>query len=258
MDSRYDPEGRVPFHGRRVHSGNAPVMNFSTEQACLPCVAAALRLRTNRLTPIAGAELVLHIQHSVHSPIRVMIVDENEERAALLETGIRAGGYEVVARLIGRADLQEKIDEIQPDVIIIDMECPDRDTLEAMSYITRHQPRPTVIAVDRSDSESIRAAVQAGVSGYVVGGLSPERVRPVLEVAIARFNEFQALRRELEQAKSSLAERKVIERAKGILMKRRSLPEDEAFRVLRKMAMDRKARLAEVAREIVAAAELLA
>jgi response regulator NasT len=114
-----------------------------------------------------------------------------------------------------------------------------------------------VIAVDRSDSESIRAAVQAGVSAYVVGGLSPERVRPVLEVAIARFNEFQALRRELESAKSSLEERKVIERAKGILMKSRRLAEDEAFRLMRKMAMDRKVRLADVAREVIAAAEIL-
>jgi two-component system, response regulator / RNA-binding antiterminator len=193
----------------------------------------------------------------VQNPIRVMIVDENEERAVLIESGIRAGGYEVVARLIGRADLQEKVNEIQPDLIIIDMECPDRDTLEAMSSITRHQPRPIVIAVDRSDSESIHTAVQAGVSAYVVGGLSPERVRPVLEVAIARFQQFQALRQELEHAKSSLEERKVIERAKGILMKRRCLAEDEAFRLLRKIAMDRKARLADVAREVVAAAELL-
>jgi response regulator NasT len=126
-----------------------------------------------------------------------------------------------------------------------------------MSRITREQPRPTVMFVDRSDSESIRAAVQAGVSAYVVGGLTPERVRPVLEVAIARFNEFEALRRELESARSTLEDRKVIERAKGILMKSRRLDEDEAFRLLRKLAMDRKMRLAAVARELVAAAEVL-
>ena len=189
--------------------------------------------------------------------MRVMIVDENDARAALIEAGLTAGGCEVVARLIGRVDLREKVNEIQPDVIIIDMECADRDTLEDMSHLNRHQPRPTVMWVDRSDSESIRAAVQAGVSAYVVGGLSAERVRPVLEVAIARFNEFQALRRELETARSSLEERKVIERAKGILMKSRNLQEDEAFRLLRKTAMDRKVRLADVAREIISAAELL-
>ena len=116
----------------------------------------------------------------MQSPIRVMIVDENEERAALIEAGIAAGGCEVVARLVGRADLRDKVNEIQPDVIIVDMDCPDRDTLEDMSHLNRHQPRPTVMWVDRSDSESIRAAVQAGVSAYVVGGLSPERVRSVI------------------------------------------------------------------------------
>lgn len=186
-----------------------------------------------------------------------MIVDENAERAALIDSGLRDSGCEVVATLIGRDDLQATIVEARPDVIVIDMACPDRDTLEDMSRITRHQALPTVMFVDRSDSESIRAAVQAGVSAYVVGGLSPERVRPVLEVAIARFTEFQALRRELESARSSLEERKVIERAKGILMKRRGLGEDEAFKLLRKMAMDRKTRLATVARELVTAAELL-
>jgi response regulator NasT len=186
-----------------------------------------------------------------------MIVDEDADRAALIESGLTGSGCEVVATLIGRADLQARINQTQPDVIVIDMACPDRDALEDMSRITRHQPRPTVMFVDRSDSESIRAAVQAGVSAYVVGGMSPERVRPILEVAIARFNEFQTLRRELEHARSNLEERKVIERAKGILMKSRRLDEDEAFRLLRKLAMDRKTRLATVAREIVAAAEVL-
>jgi len=186
-----------------------------------------------------------------------MIVDENPERAALIEASLAGEGYEIVARVIGRADLQATVNRVEPDVIVIDMECPDRDTLEDMSRITRERRRPTVMFVDRSDSESIRAAVQAGVTAYVVAGLSPERVRPVLEVAIARFTEFEELRRELESARSNLEDRKVIERAKGILMKRRGLPEDEAFRLLRKMAMDRKLRLAAVARELVAAAEVL-
>lgn len=193
----------------------------------------------------------------MQQPLRVMIVDENAERAGRIEAELVAGGCEVVARLLGRLDLRERVAELEPDVIIVDMECPDRDTFEDMSRITREQPRPTVMFVDRSDSESIRAAVQAGVSAYVVGGLTPERVRPVLEVAIARFNEFEALRRELETARSTLEDRKVIERAKGILMKSRRLDEDEAFRLLRKLAMDRKMRLAAVARELVAAAEVL-
>jgi len=193
----------------------------------------------------------------VQTPIRVMIVDENAARAARLAATLVECGCEIAARLTGRGDLQDKVNEVQPDVIIIAMECADRDTLEDMSRITRERARPTVMFVDRSDSDSIRAAVQAGVTAYVVAGLQPDRVRPVLEVAIARFNEFQELRRELESARSSLEDRKVIERAKGILMKRRGLGEDEAFRLLRKMAMDRKARLATVARELVAAAEVL-
>jgi response regulator NasT len=186
-----------------------------------------------------------------------MIVDENADRAALIERSLVSAGYAIAARVIGRTDLQATVHSVQPDVIVIDMASPDRDTLEDMSRITRERPRPTVMFVDRSDSESIRAAVQAGVTAYVVAGLQPERVRPVLEVAMARFNEFQALRRELEHARSSLEDRKVIERAKGILMKRRGLDEESAFRLLRKMAMDRKARLAAVARELVAAAEVL-
>jgi response regulator NasT len=186
-----------------------------------------------------------------------MIVDEKPERAALIEAGLVDAGCDVVACVIGVTDLLVQITAAAPDVIVIDMESPDRDVLEDMFRITKDQPRPTVMFVDRSDSESIRAAVQAGVSAYVVGGLSPERVRPVLEVAIARFQEFQSLRRQLDHARSSLEERKIIERAKGILMKKRGLAEEEAFRTLRKMAMDRKIRLGTLAREIVSAAEVL-
>jgi response regulator NasT len=194
----------------------------------------------------------------VQSPLRVLIVDETPERAALIETRLIEAGCEVLGRLIGRADLRETIEALQPDVIIVDMECPDRDTLEDMSRMTQEQPRPTVMFVDRSDSESIRAAVQAGVSAYVVDGLTADRVRPILEVAIARFSEFQRLRRELETAKSTLEERKLVERAKGILMRSRGLSEDAAFRMLRKVAMDRRVPLVVVAREVVGAAELLA
>lgn len=193
----------------------------------------------------------------MQTPLRVMIIDETAARAELLEAALTAAGCDVVARENLRAHLEDKVNEARPDVVIVDMECPDRDVLENMSRINQHQPRPIVMFVDRSDSDSIRAAVQAGVSAYVVGGLSAARVKPVLEVAIARFNEFQALRRELEAARTDLLDRKVIERAKGILMKHRGMAEEEAFRALRKMAMDRKVRLAAVAREVVAAAELL-
>jgi response regulator NasT len=186
-----------------------------------------------------------------------MLVDENEARASLLEKALDDAGCEIVAKLVGRPDLRSSVTRTEPDVIIIAMESPDRDTLEDMSQISREQPRPTVMFVDRSDTESTRAAVAAGVSAYVVGGLARERVRAILDVAIARFNEFQALKQEVAVARESLAERRVIERAKGILMQHRGLSEDDAYRTLRKMAMDRKMRLGRIAREVVAAAELL-
>jgi response regulator NasT len=142
-------------------------------------------------------------------------------------------------------------------VVIVDMDSPDRDTLEDMQRITSEQPRPIVMFVDETDSESIRTAVRAGVAAYVVRGASPERIRPVLEVACARFEEFQALKSELARAQSTLADRKVIERAKGILMEKRGLTEELAFSMLRTMAMKRGARIADVARHVLAAAEII-
>lgn len=192
------------------------------------------------------------------APLRVMIVDERPERAAIVESALADAGHVVVGRVAGHSELERVIAELEPDVVVIDMDSPDRDVLEDMSRITSRRPRPTVMFVDRSDSESIRAAIQAGVSAYVVGGMSPDRVKPVLEVAIARFNEFQSLRRELDDARSTLEERKLIERAKGILMKRRKVDEDEAYRLLRRMAMSRQTKIAAMAREVIKAAELLA
>lgn len=188
-----------------------------------------------------------------------MIVDERADRVAAVETALRESDCAVVGTLIGREDLEDEIARLDPDVILIDMESPDRDVLEDMSRLNAgDRPRPTVMFVDRSDGESIRAAVEAGVSAYVVDGLNASRVRPILEVAIARFHEFQKLRQELLSVKETLADRKIIERAKGLLMKHRSMTEQEAYDALRKLAMNRKTRLASVAREVVKAAELLA
>jgi response regulator NasT len=188
---------------------------------------------------------------------RIALVDENPERSGDLERALAAEGYEVVARLGGRDDLRARIAELAPDVIIVDMQSPDRDVLEDMQRIHRDQPRPIVMFVDESDGPSIRAAVRAGVSAYVVDGLRSRSVRPIVDVAIARFEEFQALRQELEEARESLEERRLVERAKGILMQRRGLAEDDAYRLLRKAAMDRQIKLGELARQVIAAAELL-
>jgi len=189
--------------------------------------------------------------------LRVLVIDKSPGRAAILEQALLDIGHEVAARLTGPVDLYAEVARIQPDVIIVDLQSPDRDTLEQMREINRHQPRPVVMFADDGDSRTIEQAVRAGVSAYVVDGLNGKRVRPLLDVAIARFREYQALRDELEKAKSSLAERKVVERAKGLLMKRRGCSEEEAYKALRKLAMDQNKRLAEVAENVLSVADML-
>jgi response regulator NasT len=189
--------------------------------------------------------------------LRIALVDEKPERSDDLERALVAEGYDVLARLAGGGDLRARIAELAPDVIIVDMQSPERDVLEDMQRLQEQEPRPVVMFVDESDSESIRAAVRAGVSAYVVDGLRSRSVRPIVEVAIARFQAFQALREELDAARVSLEERKLIERAKGILMKRRGVGEAEAYQLLRRAAMDRQMKLVEVARHLIEIAELL-
>lgn len=189
--------------------------------------------------------------------LRVMVVDEEAERAALLDGALREAGYSLVARVGPNEDLLARVREIRPDIIIIDMEAPSRDTLEHMRSISRDCPRPIVMFTQDDASATIQDAVRAGVSAYVVDGLKPERVRPILDVAIARFREYQELREELEDTRTKLADRKTIERAKGVLMKKRGCSEEEAYQLLRKLAMDRNQRIGEVAANVVAMADLL-
>ena len=189
--------------------------------------------------------------------LKVMVIDESAGRAALLQRALTDAGYEIIARVEHGVNLLERVEEVKPDVIIIDMEMPDRDTLEQLHTIHKDQPRPIVMFADNSESDVIEAAVKAGVSAYVVDGLNPERVKPIMDVAIARFREFQALREELEQTKSTLADRKVIDKAKGIIMKQRGMDEAEAYKSLRKMAMDSNKRISEIAKDVIAIAELL-
>lgn len=189
--------------------------------------------------------------------LRVMLIDEARGRAAILEQALRDAGHEVVARLDTPTDVLAHIQKIEPDVILIDMESPDRDTLEHLRVISRDRPKPIVMFAERSDHVTTEEAIRAGVSAYVVDEVSTRRLQPILEVAIARFREFQALRRELDDARSKLAERKVVEKAKGLLMARRSMSEEQAYQALRKMAMDRNQRLADVARSVIDVLELL-
>lgn len=190
-------------------------------------------------------------------PLRIMLVDRLPERTNTVEQALSAAGHQVVARVMAGGDLAADVAAVSPDVIIVDIDSPDRDTLEHMRTISRERPRPVVMFTNDDNAATIRSAVRAGVSAYVVDGLHASRVLPVLEVAIARFEEFQAMREELEQTKSTLAERKLIERAKGILMRQTRMDEEAAYKAMRKMAMDRNIKLVDLARTLIAAAELL-
>jgi response regulator NasT len=190
-------------------------------------------------------------------PLRVLLVDETFERAALLKHALQEAGYHIAAHVSASADLPGLVSELKPDVIILDTESPDRDTLEHLCIISRDQPRPIVMFTHDDDSDKIRAAIRAGVSAYVVNGLQSERLRPIMDVAMARFNEFQAMRNDLEKAETQLAGRKDLDKAKGILMKQRGWSEEEAYQAMRKMAMDKGIKLAELSRQIIAMADLL-
>ena len=189
--------------------------------------------------------------------LTILVIDDDDERAAVVEQGLAGSGYQVAARVPTGGDLGAAVRDVKPDVIIIDAEAPDRDTLEHMRVVGRDRPRPIVMFVDRSDADMTRHAIEAGVSAYIVAGLNPHSVRPVVDVAIARFREVQDLRHELERTKAALAGRKTIDRAKGILMRQRGWSEDAAYHALRKMAMEEGLKLADVAESVVMAARLL-
>lgn len=186
------------------------------------------------------------------SSLKIMLVDQNPGRSAILEQALSDAGHRVVARVEAGRSLLREVQDYQPDIVIIDMESPGRDTLEQMREIGRDQPKPIILFSNKRDGDYIRQAVQAGVSAYVVDGLSRERIMPIVEVAMARFREFEALRQELQDTKNQLADRKVIDKAKGILMKRNGLSEEDAYKLLRKAAMDRNLRVVEVARTLLA------
>ena len=187
----------------------------------------------------------------------ILVIDENPVRAAILEDGLREAGYESVQVVSVMTNLVRAIVDIDPDVIFIDLENPNRDVLEQMFQVSRTVRRPVALFVDRSDAEQTETAINAGVSAYIVGDLRKERVKPILDMTISRFNFFNRLQAELEDTKQKLADRKIIDQAKGILMRRRNLSEQDAYALLRKTAMDSNSQISEVARTVVSAAELL-
>ncbi|MCP9229052.1 ANTAR domain-containing response regulator [Mesorhizobium sp. M0833] len=193
----------------------------------------------------------------IRKSLTVLVIDENHIRASIIEAGLREAGHQQVTVIHDVAGIARRIAEIEPDVIVIDLENPNRDMLENMFQLSRVVKRPIAMFVDRSDQASIEAAVEAGVSAYVVDGLRQERVKPILDMAISRFNAFSRMARELEEARSELESRKVIDRAKGILMKSRGLSEDAAYTLLRRTAMNQNRKIAEIAQSLVTAAGLL-
>jgi two-component system, response regulator / RNA-binding antiterminator len=189
--------------------------------------------------------------------LKIVIVDESPVRAAILADGLREAGFTQVLRIEETANLLANIYAIDPDVILIDLENPSRDVLEQMFQVSRAVKRPIAMFVDQSDSASIQASVDAGVSAYIVDGLKKERIKPILDLCISRFHAFERLQAELERTKTALEERKVIERAKGILMKVRQISEEEAYGLLRRTAMNENRKIAEVAQSVITAADLL-
>ena len=189
--------------------------------------------------------------------LKVLLIDKERGRSALLEQALQDLGYEVVARLHSEHDLYNKVGVLNPDIIIIDIQSPDRDTLESMRTISQDMPRPIVMFADKSDSSLIEASVRAGVSAYVVDGLAAGRLKPIMDVAIARFREFHALRTELDKMRVQLEDRKYIDKAKGLLMRKRGITEEEAYHSLRKLAMDRNKRIGEMARDLIALMDVL-
>jgi response regulator NasT len=189
--------------------------------------------------------------------LKIVIVDESPIRAAILEDGLREAGFMQVVRIDEMANLLKKIYAIDPDVILIDLANPSRDVLEQMFQVSRIVKRPVAMFVDQSDESSIRASVDAGVSAYIVDGLKKERMKNILDLCISRFNAFTKLQDELERARTALEDRKVIERAKGILMAAKNLNEESAYTLLRQTAMNEKKKIADIAQSVVTAAEIL-
>ncbi len=189
--------------------------------------------------------------------LSVLVIDENRIRAAIIDAGLREGGYMKVDIINELTGVAQHIQRIQPDVIVIDIENSSRDMLESVFALTRSLKRPIAMFVDRSDQQQIEDAVDAGVSAYVVDGLKKERVKPILDMAVSRFRAFSRMERELQDARSELQGRRTIDQAKRLLMQARGVSEDEAYHLMRRSAMDQNRKLSEIAQSIVSAASLL-
>jgi len=189
--------------------------------------------------------------------LTIAIVDESRSRAAIIEDGLREAGYTRIVHIDEMTNLLARLYATDPDVVVIDLENPSRDVLEQLFQVSRLVKRPVAMFVDQSDTGMITKAIDAGVSAYVVDGLKKERVKSILDMCVARFQAYARLQNELDQAKSALEERKVVERAKGLLMKHKGIAEEEAYALLRRRAMNEKKKIAEIAQAVVTGLEIL-
>lgn len=189
--------------------------------------------------------------------LSIIVVERDRDRALKIVDGLRASGDHLVTVIAEETGLARRIAEQQPDIVLIDVANPSRDVLEELALMSGPLERPVAMFVDRSDQQLTRAAIEAGVSAYVVDGLHRDRIKPILDAAIARFHMFQKMRAELAATKAALEERKIIDRAKAILMKARGIDEEAAYALLRRTAMDQKRRVADIAQQLVMAAGLL-
>ena len=191
------------------------------------------------------------------SSLRVMLVDDDQDRAVNVRAALEASGCEVVSMLASPMEIYDAVVGVAPDVIIVDTESPSRESLESLAFVSKDRPYPIVMFSGDRSSETIHGAIRAGVSAYVVDGLSEARLLPILEVAVARFAAEQILKQELAYAKTQLTDRKKIERAKGLLMKQQDVSEEDAFQLLRRFAMDRGIKIADAATRVIEIARLL-
>lgn len=203
-----------------------------------------------------------HRLHPEPSPaeraaLRVLLVDDGARRVHLIQAELTAAGHTVVGVVDAAMAIHDCVQRLQPDVVIVDAESPSRDTLEGLAIVSSQNPRPVVVFSEDASDGPMQQALRAGVSAYVIAGLHPQRLAPVLKVAIARFEQDRSLRAQLHDAELKLSERKLVERAKGLLMDEIGLTEDQAHAHLRKLAMDRGQRLGEVAQRVIAAHGLM-
>jgi response regulator NasT len=190
-------------------------------------------------------------QKSLIPELRILLIDENRQRAESLVSALNNSRYKVSHLASPSLSLLKQVDEIQPDIIVIDIESPSRDILESLSAISHYNPKPVVMFSAEQDTDTINQSIQSGVSAYVVGNLQTDRVKPILDAAVARFREFQKLKEELSDTKQQLASRNLIDEAKRLLMKKKKLSEDSAFKAMRNTAMNTGQKLDDVAKTLI-------